>query len=69
MEKKLKALCVKHELLSMSVGVWPGREKAFAVYIHPNLETCGFGDGKTVAEAVDAAMLDLNRKGADPEAA
>jgi hypothetical protein len=62
MEQVLKALCVKHGLLMMSVGVWPNREKPFAVYVHPDFEICGFGEGATVDHGIEAAMLDLRTK-------
>lgn len=62
MEKKLKALCAKHGLYSISISVWPNRNRAFSVFVHPDMNSCAMGDGATVAEAVEAAVLDLRSR-------
>lgn len=63
MEKKLKALCAKHGLRTVSICVWPERETPFTAYAHDNdLESCGAGDGKTVATAVEAATANLRTR-------
>ncbi len=62
MEQEMTALCLKHGLRMFSIAVWPERELRFSAYAHPDLEACGLGNGKTVAEALEAAMADLHSK-------
>lgn len=62
LEQSFAALCVEHDLTSLSVGYTPANTNRFAVYAHAEFRLCAQGIGTTIAQAVGNAIAGLHAK-------
>jgi hypothetical protein len=59
-DEAMRALCAKHDLTCLSIGVWPNLDyEPVTVYAHwKGSAGCSAGHGKTVAEAMSRAITE-----------
>lgn len=64
METFLRSLLVQHDIKSVSISLMTTRDgrDLFAVYLHPNIDTCTQGLGETMADAIAKARDELARR-------